>query len=172
MDGTWFVLAPGPSLTQGLVDKVKGRKVCAVCNAYELAPWADMLVANDRVWWREHPAAHQFAGRKLSGNRIDGVELVTPSTFGIPSNSGVLALDALRNEGATKIVMIGFDSHGSHFFGAYKNRCRNTPERRRQEHRLQFQGWAAGNKSVKVLNCTEGSKITAFPFASLEHHLG
>lgn len=171
MDGTWFVLAPGPSLSKEIVDRVKGRQVCAVCNAYELAPWANLLVANDRVWWREHPAAREFVGRKFSGGVIQGVELVKPCTFGVPSNSGVLALDAVRNLGATKIVMLGFDSQGSHFFGEYKNRCRNTPERRRLEHRLQFQCWAAGNKSVKVVNCTEGSKLTAFQFASLDSQL-
>lgn len=166
----WFLLAPGPSLSEALVAQVRGRQVCAVANSYELAPWAGFLVANDRVWWNEHPEAQLFSGRKFSANHVQGVERVNPCTFMTASNSGVLALDLLRNLGATKIVMLGFDFHGTHFFGPYRNRCRNTPERRRKEHAMQFSSWASGNK-VQVVNCTPGTMLEAFPKGDLAEHL-
>lgn len=164
----WVVLAPGPSMSKELAESVRGRKVCVVCNSFELAPWADVLVSSDRVWWKQHPLSLDFSGSKFAAQKTEGVEQVMPCTFGTSSNSGVLALDHLRNIGATSIVMLGFDSQGSHFFGQYRNKCRNTPERRRQEHRMQFKTWAVGNKSVKVINSTPGSKIDAFPMAPLE----
>lgn len=168
---TWFVLAPGPSMSQSVADSLKGKKVCAVSNVFQLAPWADLLVANDRKWWSAYPDAHKVESRKFSANRIEGVELVNPHTFGTSSNSGVLALDVVRNLGAEKVVMLGFDSQGTHFFGPYTNGCRNTPERRRHEHRLQFVSWAHANKKVQVVNCTPGSLIDAFPRGELKDHL-
>lgn len=167
----WFVLGPGPSMSQSLADSVKGHNVCVVCNAYQLAPWADYLVANDKVWWNEHPSAKDFNGRKFSASRVADVEVVNPCTFNTASNSGVLALDLLRNIGATQIVMLGFDFHGTHFFGPYTNRCRNTPERRRQEHRMQFRDWAYRNKKVDVVNCTEGSQLDVIPTGNLRDYL-
>ncbi len=169
----WFVLAPGPSMSQQLADSVKGEShVCVVGNSYELAPWAECLVASDRVWWSEHPQAMDFQGGRFAAQRIEGTNLVNPCSFGTASNSGVLALDLLRNIGAKEMVLLGFDSHGSHFFGEYKNRCRNTPDRRRHEHRLQFKNWAYSNKGIKVINCTPGSLLDAFPFGELGDHLG
>jgi len=168
---TWFVLAPGPSLSSELVDRVKGFSVCVVSNAYEFAPWANCLVSNDAGWWNRHPDAKSFAGRKCSGNKIPGIERIVPCTFGSSSNSGVLALDEVRNAGAMKIVMLGFDMHGTHFFGPYKNGCRNTSANRRREHHLQFASWAKANKMIQVINCTEGTSLKAFPVGSLEDQL-
>ncbi len=171
MCGEWFIVAPGPSLTRELTESLRGRQVAAVCNAYELAPWAAILVANDRGWWTKHPAAYQFAGRKFSANRIPDVEQVK-STFGTASNSGALALDVVRDLGATRVLLVGFDFHGTHFFGPYTNGLRNTPDRQRQVHQSQFQQWAAKNRKVEVINCTPGSMLEAFPRGRLEDYLG
>lgn len=171
----WFVLAPGPSMSRQLADRVRGENVIAVANAYELAPWAHSLVANDSRWWKLHPEAMKFAGRKFSANRLDEpIERVNPNTFDTSSNSGLLALDLARNYGATLIVMLGFDMHGTHFFGPYKNGCANTPDRRRQEFIGQFRDWAMRkeNKAVRVVNCTPGSRITCFKFGDVGDFIG
>lgn len=167
----WYVLAPGPSMSAGLAERVRGNNVAVVGNTYTLAPWADVLVANDVNWWRRHPEAHGFAGRKFSANQIKGVERAKPVTFGSRSNSGVLALDVLRNLGATRIVMLGFDMAGSHFFGRYTNGCTNTSDRRREEHKKQFKQWRMRNPTVDVINCTEGSALTCFPMARADDEL-
>lgn len=54
----WILLAPGPSMSQALADSVRGHRVVAINNVYELAPWADCLAANDLSWWRKHPEAN------------------------------------------------------------------------------------------------------------------
>lgn len=154
-----------------LAERVRGKQVCAINNSYELAPWADVLVANDESWWRRHPQAHELAGKKFSANRIKGVERVSPNSFGAQSNSGVLAMDVVRNLGATSIVLLGFDMHGTHFFGPYTNGCGNTEPRRRRVHFIQYRIWAKRNKSIEVLNCTEGSALDCFPMGSLDEVL-
>ena len=51
---TVFCLASGPSLTQEVVDKVRGRgRVIAVNSSVYLAPWADVLFFTDSGWF-EH----------------------------------------------------------------------------------------------------------------------
>lgn len=150
-----------------LAERVRGKLVCAVNNSFELAPWADILVANDQSWWRKHPHARQFGGRKFSSNLIDGIERVKPNTFGSQSNSGVLALDTVRNLGATSVVLLGFDMHGTHFFGEYTNGCNNTSDKRRQVHHQQYRQWAKRN-TIEVLNCTKGSALDCFPMRELD----
>ncbi|WP_202844798.1 hypothetical protein [Luteimonas saliphila] len=139
-----------------------------VSNTYTLAPWADVLVANDHAWWRKHPEAHQFSGRKFSANEIKGVERAKPCTFGSRGNSGVLALDVVRNLGAKRVILLGLDMHGTHFFGPYKNGCTNTTEAKRRIHVAQFKQWRRRNPGIEVTNCTEGSALTCFPMARLD----
>lgn len=164
----WYCLAPGPSMSACLAERVRGNNVAVVGNTYTLAPWADVLIANDSAWWRRYPEAKQFAGRKFSANAIADVERVMPNSFGTQSNSGVLALDVLRNLGATKIVLLGFDMHGSHYFGPYRNGLRNTSEQQRKNHLRQFRDWRLANPKIDVINCTEGSALTCFPVARLD----
>lgn len=159
-------------MSKDLAELVRGQRVCAVGNVFELAPWADALVANDRGWWKRHPQAAQFAGRRFSANRnIDGVQRVDPNTFGTSSNSGVLALDVARNLGATQIVMLGFDMHGTHFFGPYTNGCTNTQPKRRDVFQVQFRKWAERNKGLRVVNCTAGTHLKAFQLGNLKDYL-
>jgi len=167
----WAIIAPGPSLTAELCERVRHLTTIAVCNAYQLAPWADYLAANDASWWRRHPEAAKFRGRKFSGNEIRDIERVLPNTYGTSSNSGVLALDLARNLGATEVLLLGFDMHGSHFFGKYTNGCSNTPPHRRLQHQQQFRDWARANKGIKVWNVTAGSKLEAFPQVPLREAL-
>ncbi len=164
----WYVLAPGPSMSAGLAERVRGNNCCVVSNTYTLAPWADVLVANDHAWWRKHPEAHQFSGRKFSANEIKGVERAKPCTFGSRGNSGVLALDVVRNLGAKRVILLGLDMHGTHFFGPYKNGCTNTTEAKRRIHVAQFKQWRRRNPGIEVTNCTEGSALTCFPMARLD----
>lgn len=166
------ILAPGPSLTAELCERVRHLPTIAVCNAFQLAPWAQYLAANDGSWWRRHPEAQKFKGRKFSGNELKDVERVLPNTFGTSSNSGVLALDLARNLGATEVLLLGFDMHGSHFFGNYTNGCSNTPPHRRLQHQQQFKDWARQNGAVQVLNCTPKSALTCFPVSRLEGVIG
>ncbi|HBZ8061176.1 TPA: hypothetical protein MM161_004854, partial [Klebsiella pneumoniae] len=55
------LLGPGPSASASLAERLRGRRVGVVGNAFELAPWAEFLAASDRQWWDKYPEARQFA---------------------------------------------------------------------------------------------------------------
>jgi len=156
------LLGPGPSASASLAERLRGRRVGVVSNAFELAPWAEFLAASDRQWWDKYPEARQFAGTRYSSHRIGGV-IQLP---GAPTNwnSGVLGLAVAASLGATLVRLHGFDMHGSHFFGPYTNGLRNTVPARRQIHQLQFAQWARQNPHVRVVNCTPGSALRCFEF--------
>lgn len=152
-------------MSQELAASFFGRRVGVVGNCWELAPWAEFLVANDRAWWRAYPGAHQFAGRKFSANQIRGVEHVAGME---PShNSGVLALEVATRLGARSIELHGFDMRGSHYFGDYDNGLTNAGGRQRARQIAQFAEWAARHPNVRVINRTPGSALVCFSMEPL-----
>lgn len=68
--GTAVCIASGPSLTTEDVEYVKGKAtVIAVNDAIRLAPWADVLVSVDQLWWDKHyRAMREFPGVKVRVN--------------------------------------------------------------------------------------------------------
>lgn len=156
------LLAPGPSMSQVLADSLRGEIVGAVSNCFELAPWAEFLVAQDRQWWQKYPEALAFRGRKFTGNRlVPGVERVERSFSNW--NSGVLALQACVWLGAKRVRLYGFDMQGTHYFGPYLNGLGNTTAARRAVHLKQYTDWARRNSTIEVINCTQGSALKCFP---------
>lgn len=167
---TVALLAPGPSLTEPTVARVRELVMTAavsavgcVTSAFPRAPWADFLAANDGAFWRKFDGAHGFAGRKFSTNDIQGVERFRTPQVTSAVSSGVLALEVARVKyAAMRVLLFGFDHHGSHYFGAYTNLA-NTPPARRAVHAGQFNLWARMHPEVAVVNCTPGSALTCFP---------
>ena len=163
------ILATGPSMSQQVADSVKDRfTVVAVSDAYRLAPWADALVSQDKAWWKCHPQALDFPGRKFSGGEVHDVERVTPDgliTTG--TNSGLLAMHvAVKYLGARTLLLLGFDMGGTHFFGSHPAPLRNTsPDRFRAFHR-QFEHYKP--KGISIFNCTSGSALKAYPAGRIE----
>lgn len=166
---TFAILATGPSLSQADADSVRGRsRVIAVNDSFRLAPWADALVAVDRQWWAANPDAHDFTGRKFSRMKVQGVERIIqpPELRATHSNSGLVACLVAEMLGATRILLLGFDMAGSHFFGEHKEPLTNSTPARFAGFRSQFAKWRP--RGVKVLNCTPNSALRCFPAATLE----
>jgi hypothetical protein len=167
---TAVLLAPGPSLSETVVGAVaeavaRGRVqlVGAITSAFPRAPWADFLAANDGAFWRKFGGAHDFAGRKFSTNVIAGVEQVQATGVTTSTTSGVLGLEiALARYHARRVLLLGFDHRGTHYFGPYIN-LTNTAEARRLVHAGQFDLWRRMHPDVEVINCTPGSALTCFP---------
>lgn len=168
----WFVLAPGPSMSRELVERLRGENIVAVGNVFELTPWAAAVVANDKVWWEEHSAAKKFAGRKFCTKTISGIERHRGRGVGSDSNSGMLGIDvAVDVFKASQVLLLGFDFHGTHFFGQYENRCSNTTPTSREKHRRQMKVWRMLHPKVDVVNLTPGSALKAFPMGELDAYL-
>jgi hypothetical protein len=118
----WFCLASGPSMTQEDADAVCGvGKVIAIGNTISLAPWADVLYSCDAAWWHTYAALHvTFAGRKVALEQarlpfdVEGIPFGTGAGLGTSSvntgnNSGYQAINLAFLEGATTIVLLGYD---------------------------------------------------------------
>lgn len=178
---TVAVIATGQSLTQDQVDRAKGLRVIVVNDAFRLAPWADMLYAADARWWQHNPDALAFTGKKLCAqpHRPEGVFYIQSSGVGgfdpdparirTGGNSGYQAIHVAIHQGATKIILLGFDMHGTHYFGPHKAPLRNT-------HEVSFRLWrerfsALNNRGAEIINCTPGSKLRAFPVMTLDQAL-
>lgn len=167
---TWALLAPGPSATADDAERVQaaGIPLGAIGNAFQLAPWAQFIAATDSGWWRKHPEAKALPGQKYTMHTVPDLETVKIDGLYRICNSGVLGLECARLQGATRILLLGFDMHGTHFFGPYSNGLRNTSTAQRKQHMQQYAQWARVNRGIEVINCTQGSALTCFPTARLD----
>lgn len=167
----WALIAPGPSASAEQAERVRHLNVGVVGCAYQLAPWARFIAAADRSWWLKYPETSTLNGRKFSMSTFPDTERVTISYLGSVCNSGVLALEVAKNLGATRILLLGYDMHGSHFFGKYTNGLRNTTPLQRNNHFKQYEQWARTNRDIQVTNCSPGTRLECFPKASLDESL-
>lgn len=163
---TWAVLATGESMSQALADSVRGKcKVAAVSDAIKLAPWADILVSADGAWWRHNKP--EFEGPKYTLAKVPDTEIVEDVPMG--TNSGLVALRKVVSLGATRVLLLGIDLHGTHYFGPHTGGLKNTSPQRMEVFRKQFESYKP--KGVEILNCSAISHLTAYPKANLEQVL-
>ena len=204
---TCAVLGGGPSLSPAIADAVRGRcRVIAVNSAgilsvdaagkthAAIAPWADILYAADRMWWRQNlEAARAFAGVKatITPNgytdftpEIDGVRVLGnggPQGFDDRTdylrtgwNSGYQAMHLAAHLGVARVLLLGFDMHakkGEHWHGDHRWRPGY-----KSRYPLFIRSFSIGapefeRRGIEVLNCTPGSALKCFPVATLVHGL-
>lgn len=169
------VLATGQSVTTDQVEYVREVHAVGKCGAiaisdmYLRAPWADALVSNDSNWWRQHPDASKFTGRKFCGLPHPGTErLEQTGEFNSGVNSGLQGMRVARDVfGASRILLVGFDMHGTHYFGQHPEPLKNTTPERYLKFLKQFDGWRHG----EVINCTPGSALKRFQMGELREFL-
>ena len=162
----WAILAPGPSARADDAELARdsGYSVGCVSNAFELAPWCKFIAASDAKWWHAHPRAMTHPAKFTMGVVVGASAVKMPTGV---VNSGVLALEVAKRMGAKQILLLGYDMHGTHFFGRYTNGLTNTSDDRRKVHMREFAQWAKDNASVEVINCTQGSALDCFPRGDL-----
>lgn len=178
---TVVILASGPSLCQGDVDLVRDKtRVIAVNDAYRLAPWADALYAADEKWWRWHDGVPGFRGLKFSiapkpkgwsvaqvlrNTGRTGLEL-DPTGLRTGYNSGYQAINLAVHLGAARIVLLGFDMQGDHFFGSHRDGSRPAFSHCLSAFPTLVEPLAAAG--VEIVNATRATKLMAFPRVVLE----
>lgn len=196
---TVFVLASGPSLTQEVCDKIKGRKAIVINVSFKLAPWAPVWYFTDsyiyesfrdevKAWPGEIITMSRTAKRELN-ERVKRVRGEGDPSFpsgkfppiGHPAirqgrNSGNTAVALAIALGAARVALVGFDCRviggREHHHDAYSGP--RDLSLYNNEFRRAFDGWnaAAIASGVSIVNCTPGSAITEFPFADLDDVLG
>jgi hypothetical protein len=169
---TWALLAPGPSASADDAARVAaaGIPIGAIGNAFQLVESPAFIAATDSAWWRKYPEALTLPGAKYTMHQVKGVERVKVAGY-VSVNSGVLGLEVARSKGASRILLLGFDMHGTHFFGPYTNGLSNTTDQRRRMHLAQYARWSKRNQGIQVINCTPGSALQCFPVARLDEYL-
>lgn len=179
------ILGTGPSLTQADVDSLFGNcNVIAVNDAYRLAPWASALYAADSRWWRRFNGVPEFTGPKYSimpnGHVVvqqeyrdihilkntgqHGLEL-EPNGLRTGYNSGYQAINLAVHLGASRIVLLGFDMKGDHYFGSHPDQSKPLFK----QCLIAFPTLMEPLKAlgISIVNCTPNSAIRCFKLAPL-----
>ena len=180
---TAVVLAGGESLKQQsllpLRSAAASTKVIVVNNSFRLWPEADMLYAADADWWRHNAQeALRFPGLKVTSHdccEFRAVHLLQrtgtegfdadPSCVRTGGNSGYQAIHTAIHAGADRILLLGFDMHGSHWFGQHEAPLMNPSQVNFDEWTPRFE--ALIGRGSEIVNCTPGSTLTCFRSSQL-----
>lgn len=183
---TFALLGCGPSLTQADVDLCRGQaRVIAINHAHTLASWADVLYACDARFWNWQKGVPSFTGLKyaleadaakwpgvhvLKNTGVEGLDL-EPTGLKTGQNSGFQAINLAVHLGAVKILLLGYDMQGTHFFGNYPWAPQHPPFHSFLDR---FATVVEPLKAlgVEVINCTPHSMLRTFPKQLLTQALG
>jgi len=158
------------------VNAVRGKaKVIAINNANTLAPWAEVLYACDYKWWHWHKGVPSFTGMKFSVDErsrafhdvqvlrksgADGLEL-DPGALKTGSNSGFQAINLAVHFGAKRVVLLGYDMQGDHFFGKHPDGTVPPFQICLEKFRTLVE--PLRRLGVEVINCSRKTKLDCFP---------
>lgn len=194
---TVFCLASGPSLTQAIVDKIKGRPTIVVNSSCMLAPWADVLFFTDSGWyeprrdlvknWRGRVVTMSRAAKRELPNKVLRVQGQGDPAFppkfprhGAPviqqgRTSGHTAISLAIACGAWGVVMVAYDMRVVDGREHHHNEYTGPRDLEQYARELvpAFAGWkqAARDIGVTIVNATPGSAVTEFPFVELDEVL-
>jgi hypothetical protein len=160
-------LATGPSLPGLLASLPESVPTITVNDAWRLRPDCVALVAQDAAWWRANPGAVRIAGRRFSAAKVDRVEELRIGGLYTGTNSGLAALYVAKLLGYTKALLLGYDIGGAHYFGAHQHPLKNPGPNDFARFLDQFKRARRSLSDIEIINCTPGSALTCFPFASL-----
>lgn len=140
------IIAPGPSAKQANVLALRRHvpviaiKECAI----DLVPWADVVYGCDAAWWRHRRGLPAFKGLKITwasdtvtlqadiktiairenpkpaAPENKYVNIIITDEIGVIGsghNSGFQALNLAVQFGADRVLLVGFDMRGDHYYG-------------------------------------------------------
>lgn len=189
------------------VDYCRGKaKVYGVSDAYRMAPWLDVVYSADHRWWVSTPVGRKepnyVATSRLRAQRVTcdpgtaqlfGLRYVphSPGKGRAPNghvrgcHSGEEAINLVANDGAKRIVLLGFDmgaTGNGHWFGDHPETVSfpgphgTITEPMNTTNREQFLEWCAEmaylakdlkREGIEVINCTRKTWLNCFPCASI-----
>lgn len=182
------ILASGESATPEAVELLRGRcRLIVVNTSYHLAPWADVLYACDAKWWGWHDGAADFAGLKVTYEKIAAdkhnlqrVDLLpqgegqdrlclVPGQLGRGENSGFQAFNLALQFGARRLLLLGLDYCGKRWHGEHPNKREQSPHTL-ERWRAIFDTTASEAKAMgaDVVNLSAVSALKAFPKLTIE----
>lgn len=173
--------------------RAAGVPALVINETFRLAPWADVLVANDAAWWIQRAQeALKFAGIKVCSQtgccpfpavmelRNTGTDLrdqcgfdPDPDCVRTGGNSAYSALHIAMQAGAARILLCGMDLGGRNWHGAHAEPLRQTAQHTYAIWARRFESLVkpARERGIEILNATPGSALRCFAFADLEEAL-
>jgi len=121
------------------------------------------MVSHDAQWWRAHPEV-TFRGPKFTAHPSGLHEIGIKEFRHAEGNSGTLGIEVAIYRGATRILLLGCDLKGTHYFGPHSlPGLKNTTPERFQIFQRQF----ALRSHLPVVNCSPDSALECFPRGNL-----
>ena len=187
---TCVCIGGGESLTDEQVNYAMIRhhwRTIGVNNAYQKAPWLDVLYAADHQWWSWHwekvkglpcrkvtvdkrakqdwPDLLYLGPTDSESHGLDGFD-PDPSRLRTGKNGGYQAIHLAAHFGAKRIILLGYDQKGGHWHEPH-------PGGQSDIFGMCARYWptlaeAMKERNIDVINCTPNSALTAFPMANLE----
>ncbi len=180
---TAVIICTGQSA--GRIDLEPARRFARIVvnDGHILAPDADVLYACDPRWWNFHGpgVCKSFGGekfcpdpeiakrfgiqsiqieRKAGLSRRDGIIF----TGGVVGNSGAQAINLAFLFGARRIVLVGMDMGGDHFFGKHPKAMGSTDSGYEGMIRSMAQMAAElHSEGVEIINTSDVSRIGYWP---------
>jgi hypothetical protein len=170
---TWACLASGPSLTPSDVALVKDKCiVVAVNSTWSIVPFCDHVYAADMYWWKNNAVTIPAKLWTCSPRAAEKYKLNLHRAYG-ESNSGLRAIQFAADQGATTILLLGYDVQATG--GRLHHHADHPPGRNPDSNkftlwRRQFRAFAAqlAKRNVKVVNCSRTTALDCFPRVDLE----
>lgn len=177
--------------------RVIAIKECAL----DLAPWADVAYGCDAAWWMHRRGLPEFRGLKLTFAKevptsYPGVRTINireasnshlhdkrysnailtdePGVIGSGHNSGFQALNLAVQFGSPKILLIGFDMQGEHYYGRNNWFRANNPDAHQFDRCIRVLNESAATLKalgVDVVNASLGSAVKCFRKVGVEQML-
>ena len=181
-------VATGPSLTAEDVEFCRNRaRVIVVNDAWQLAPWADALMASDANWWRHHQGVPGFPGLKYSlqpgaepwaqvlrHTGTTGIE-TDPTSLRCGMNSGAAAINLAVHFGASRVLLLGYDMGPSasktHFFGDHPKGLRKSSPYPAFIEKFEAMVEPLARLGVRIINCSRVTALRCFERQPLEEAL-
>ena len=184
---TCYILGGGPSLINTDFDIIKRKRTIVTNNAYELAPWSEVLFFMDNHWFKQHEKrlasyhgikvtiANQFKDRpgiKFLNRGSKTMLSTAPNMVNNGNNSGYAAINLAFLLGASKIILVGFDMKVVDAQHNYHNEhTRKMKDNIYDKEYIPNFGSLVdplAKAGIEILNATPDSALKCFPFVKLE----
>jgi uncharacterized Rossmann fold enzyme len=176
---TVAVIGSGPSLTEHDCQLIEaaGLPTVVTNTTWKIAPFCDVIMGADHAWWRDNHDKITVPAERvtISQNAARQFGLSQYGKTRTSKFSGLRAIEYAMDEGANRIILLGFDCStrkGTHWHGNHVglgnpdgNRCKKW------QFWLLELSMVAKKRCVEIINCSRETAVTHFPRMPLEKAL-
>jgi hypothetical protein len=191
-DNTCYILGGGPSLKSLDINRLQGKRIIAVNQAYKLASWIPVMFFGDCRWLlANRKALLHFPGLKITTCeqhcKEPGIKVIkrrnNPPGISYDAgcvvwnlSSGACAINLAVLFGVKRIVLLGFDMRivdNEHNWHSDYQRKKNSKHNPYSRFMRTFPAIADGlsKKHIECVNATPDSALNTFPHVKLEEVL-